>query len=168
VSRLFEITLHPQSTHLEKGSGEKAPGAGGKQKPWLVSNFRFNLGGVDIAKVTKVDSFTIKQQVTDGEVGEDRIPTPVLGQIDVSDLVLTLPDSNAAAFYKWFDAVIQGNSEPQFGTIEVLSANLKTVVFTVELKGLGLHSLAPESTDVGTVAMVVARMFCEEARVIFS
>jgi hypothetical protein len=62
--------------------------------------------------------------------------------------------------------VVLGNSgadQQRQGTLELLSADLGTVLLTVSFRGLGLVSLAEQlPTAVDQVATARAEMYCEE------
>ena len=86
------------------------------------------------------------------------------GKVDVSDLVVTLPESGADTWSSWHQSfVIEGKGDEMQGTIELLDPSLKATLFAVQLAGLGIFSLENVPSQAGQkAAEVVARMYCEE------
>jgi len=157
---LMTVTLSPESTRRQKGSGNKlTPCAMGKaQKKWLASNFRLTIDGLDCTKVSKVDAITIKQKVTEREPGKLEIP----------NLAITLAESSAQSFYDWHeDFVINGNNGSESeknGMLEYLTPNLGQALFTINFQHLGIFRLAPEKAEAGSdqIRRVEAEMYCEQ------
>lgn len=81
---------------------------------------------------------------------------------------VTLPEANAEAFYNWHESfVIKGNNGPdeeRSGTLEFVTPDLKEVLFTLELKNLGIFRLTPEKVEAGSenIRRVKAEMYCHE------
>jgi hypothetical protein len=90
-------------------------------------------------------------------VGPPRIP----------NVVLNLPDTGANDFYTWHqDFVIQGNNgadKEKNGTLEFLSADLRTATFTLSLERLGIFRLTPEKVEAGSesIRRVKVEMYCQ-------
>lgn len=63
------LTIAGQSSTPKKGDGADLKGVvNAKQKKWLSSNFRLRIGDLPTARVSKIDSFTIKQGTVQDEV----------------------------------------------------------------------------------------------------
>src|SRR5215204_6395227 len=162
------VKLTPEYTRRQKGSGQlqSAPGGLKGRAGWTAANFRLQIDGLDCKHVTKIEPLTfaaVAQQV----VGEAREYQKEPAQLEVPDLVLTVPESEAASFFAWHDDfVVRGMNGAQYeknGTLEFLSPNQSDVILTLELKNLGIFRLAsvkPSST--GGIAQVRASMYCEE------
>jgi hypothetical protein len=153
------VTLSPESTQRQKGSGNPIPPCTAKgQKKWLTSNFRLTIDGLDCTKVNKVDGLTIKQQA----VGRE--PT----SIEFPNLAFTLPESAAQPFYEWHeDFVINGNNGSESernGMLEYLTPNLSEALFTIDFRHLGIFKLAPEKAEANSdqILRVRAEMYCEQ------
>src|ERR1700687_1919995 len=60
------VSIVPEQLQLAGGSGKQFPATGAKTKPWLASNCRLNIQGLEPAtqRATKIDSLSIKQKVT--------------------------------------------------------------------------------------------------------
>ena len=85
-----------------------------------------------------------------------------VGPLQIPDLVMTVSETRSEALYDWFEkSVVQGVPDERNGKIELLSADFKTVLFTIELFNLGLWWLATEDGDESVLRRVTAKMFCE-------
>lgn len=163
----IQVTLTPSFTKVVAGSG-KAPTVGPRTKTMTVNNFRLTIDGVDTTRVNKIDSFVLKQKVASNPVGEFRLKEPQTAAPEVGDLIFTVPEASASSLEKWFDSfVIQGNREEKAGKIEMLGPDLKTVVFSISLRGLGIYRLAPEAVEAGKEAprTIEARLYVESATI---
>ena len=72
----FDIEFAPARVRLAKGDGSdirQAPG--GRQQPWVCSNFRFALGALPCARVASVESFTWRCAAAPDAMGVVSPPT---------------------------------------------------------------------------------------------
>lgn len=162
------VKFSPEYTRTAAGSG--AAGARidmQKQKKWLPSNFRLKIDGIDCTRVNKIAPLVLEQKVVADTVGETRDYQQVPALLEIPDLVVTFPESNAADFAAWHhDFVVQGNNGQNFeknGTLELLASDSKTVLFTIGLFNLGIYKLAPEPAAAGSdsIRRLTAAMYCE-------
>jgi hypothetical protein len=163
------VKLTPEYTRRQKGSGQlqSAPGGLKGRGGWTAANFRLQIDGLDCKRVSKIEPLIFTTVVAEEAVGELRDYQKEPAQLDVPDLVITVPESEAASFYAWHeDFVIKGMNGPQYeknGTLEFLGPNEKDTLLTLELKNLGIYRLAPVKPSVtGGIARVSAAMYCEE------
>jgi tail tube protein gp19 len=165
------IKFSPELTRNRKGSGAVVrPPSSKVQKKWLPANFRLTIAGLEAAcaKVNKVEALTIKQTVVQDPVGDQRDYQKEPGKIDFPNLRVTLPEAWAEPFFAWHeDFVIKGNSADQqekSGTLEYLTPDLATALFTLSFKGLGIFKCAPEKAEAGSenIRRVKAEMYCEQ------
>ena len=165
----MSIVLSPERTVLNrKASGKLGLTGGAKaQKKWLPANFRLSIDGIDTKKVSKIDALTVKlPRINFGDCFrcEELPPSPI--KVDFPDVVVTTGEP-AEPLYDWFeDFVIQGNngdSSEKGGSLEYLSSDLKTVLFTLKFRNLGIFELMPVAVDAGgsTVPKLLAAMYCE-------
>lgn len=155
-----EVTLtlkySPEYTRYKKGSGkvQSAAPVGSKVKPWVASNFRLTIDGVDCSKVTKVGAITVKQKA---------------GGLQVSNLTITLAESDAKPFIDWQRAAAVAGGDPQKsqknGSLAVVSADGKQVLLMLSFHGLGIFKLAADKAEANddkikrmTAELVVERM----------
>jgi phage tail-like protein len=166
------VKFAPEYTRAQAktGSAISAPIGKGEQKKWLPSNFRLKIDGLDQSciKVNKVEALTIKQKVVEDPCGERRDYDKVPASIEYPNLVITCAESHADQLYAWHeDFVIKGNNgqdKEKGGTLEYLSADLKTVLFTLTVSGLGIFKLTPEKVESGSenIRRVKGEMYCEQ------
>lgn len=85
----------------------------------------------------------------------------------VPNLVVTLSEQGAQTFTDWHESfVIEGkNSQDQEkeGTLELLAADMKEVLFTLTFHGLGIFRLAADKYEAGNeaVSTLTAEMYGE-------
>jgi hypothetical protein len=163
------VKLAPESTRRLKGSGQLqlAPGGLKGRAGWTAANFRLQIDGVECKGVSKVEPLILTTLVTEEMVGEARDYQKQPYQLDVSDLVITVPESEAASLYAWRDEfVVKGMNGLQYeknGTLEFLTPNRKDTLLTLELKNLGIYRLGSVKPSVtGEIAQVRASIYCEE------
>jgi len=167
----IEVTFDPERLRHRKGSGSKVQGQfGSKHKKWLVNNWRFNMGGWDCAKVSKIGAIEAKISTVKDEVGCFIDATKHPGAVTFTDLEFYASMATAEQFEKEFQkTVIEGvngvETEMQ-GSIEFLSPDLKTTLGTVELINVGMLSLEHEALEANQekVARIKVKCFFEELK----
>jgi hypothetical protein len=144
------INLAPELTRdVTPPTTMPLPGSGSSSL--ISSNFRLSIGGLDCTKVTKIDSFMIRQ---------------ITGGIDFPNLRIELAVVSAESWRAWFRSfVIGGDSSAgneKSGTLSFLAPNLAAVLATISFQNLGIFRLenAPAETS-GEIARVVADLYCE-------
>jgi phage tail-like protein len=164
----FTVKIAPEYTRKRKGGGAKLPPTDAKkQKRWLPSNFRVTIGGLPCERVMKIDSFTVRTAAPQDDIGTARDYEILPTSIEFPNLVITLPESDAEAWFDWHeDFVIKGNndeSKEKSGTLEFLGADLKTVLGTIEFFNLGIFEMRTQRTEVNTdqIRRVKAGLYCE-------
>jgi hypothetical protein len=151
------LRFTPELTRTTKGSGKLSAPSGAKQKKWLASNFRFELGDLPTKRVSKIDAFAIRQRVATDQFGEirERRKQPVV--IEVPDLKITFAEVDLPKWQEWFeDFVIKGNSgqeNEKSGAIAFLDAALAKELGSIELQNVGIYRLAPEPATAGAEAV---------------
>jgi hypothetical protein len=172
----ISFKLAPEWTRTHKGKGKihlsHHPLGRGQQKLWSPANFRLLIDGLEhaCAKVNKIDALVMKQKVTDNAVGETRHVTREPTAIESPNLVITTAESHAGAFYEWEKHfLIQGNcsdEDEKMGTLEYLSSNLKTPLFTIDMDHIGLFKITADKMDAGaeSIRRIKAEMYVEEMK----
>lgn len=162
------VTVAPEYARRVKGSGAKSSSVGTKgKKPWFPSTFRLTIDGIDGKGVSKVEPIVVTQTVAESAIGELREFEKEPAHLELGDLVVTVAESKAADFVAWHnDFVIKGNNgtdAEKTGTLEFLTSDLKQVLFTLELKGLGIFKLVREAGAAAEgISKLRASMYCEE------
>ena len=181
------LKLTPESTQPTKPSGTVPSTVGNKQKAWLPSNFRFELGKLDTSKVSKIDSFTIKQTMVQPstDLGDVTFPEQALvvsvppfvlqpGQIDFPNLRVTLTEASAQTWIDWSESFIrQGLNSDEYeksGSIRFFASDMTTELARVDLFGVGIFDLTDERPlDAGTdtIRKLVAELYVERMAFVF-
>ena len=163
------VRVAPEDARTTKGSGAKvaAPSSAKVQKKWLPSIFRLQIDGVDCKNVRRIEALTIKQNVVDSSIGERRDFLQEESQLELGDLIVTVPESKAADFVAWHDDfVIKGNngsSAEKSGKLELLAPDLKSVLLTLDFGGLGIFKLERRDGGAeGALPTLRAAIYCEE------
>jgi hypothetical protein len=164
---LLTIKFAPEFTTPLAGKGIALPAVATRAKPWLSSNFRLTIPGLDCSRVSKIDAFTIKQPVlAQGQAGQSKV-LPA-GKLEFPNLAISVAEANAGTFYAWFqDMVLKGNVGENFerpGTLELLDPTMKTVLLTIIFEHLGIFGFTPENAEAGAekIKRVKVEMYCEQ------
>jgi len=165
------VTLSPEKTTRSAPSGKADSKMGAKNKAWIQSNFRVSIPGLEDAtrSVSKVDALSVRFKTVSNAVGATREYQRTPAGADISNLVITVPESRAASLYKWQEEFLvqgkNGDANEKTATIELLDASMKGVLFTLSLKGVGLVSVASAPVEAGqeSVRNVQAEMYVESA-----
>ena len=161
------IKFAPETTTPLAGKGSTITSKSA-QKPWLRSNFRLTIPGLDCTRVSKVDAFTVKQKVAQESVGQVHDFPKQPGQLEFPNLAITLAEASAGTFYAWFqDMVLRGKAgeeSEKVGTLELLDPTLTTTLLTITFHHLGIFAFGPEKTTAGAekIRTVKVEMYCEQ------
>jgi phage tail-like protein len=166
------IKFAPEKTTNKLATGGSVKGELGKghQKKWLPANFRLKIDGLDKAcsRVNKIEALTIKQKVVEHAIGDQRDYEKEPASIEYPNLVITCAESHADDLVKWHeDFVVKGNNgqdKEKGGTLEYLTPDLSTVLFTLTFSGLGIFKLTPDKFESGSenIKRMKAEMYCEQ------
>ncbi len=164
------VTFAPEAVRFAPGSGQpmssvkQGPTA---QKRLIPAYFRLRIDGIDCTRVATIDPVLVRQKVNFDAAGAGRpsgsrlLPTGIL---EISNLVVTLNEAGAASFYAWRDDFLaSGNSadiRERNGTLEFLTPDLKTTLFVLTLKHVGIFSMGAEQA--GATRIVRAKMYVED------
>lgn len=137
---------------FKKGEGRKlnAPSGAQKQKLWTACNFSFRLDGFEqpCKRVTKVDSFTIKQNVIEYHMGGARAPIKTPGAIDFPNIVFYVPESDAQPFLEHFAKRGVKGEVPGRLTGEITAYdNENKALFRLHYYGADITNVQPDKAD---------------------
>ena len=170
------VSFMPERVDLVGGTGRTAqPLKSPAQGRWLRSNFRLRIQGLEkeTERVATIEPIEIKVALAQGSgPGADVRTTSIQPTaLDVSNLVVTIPDSQIGAIYKWHeDFVVRGGSnDPRKelqGILEYLAPNRSSALVTLNLINLGIIKVAPDlqATQTG-IRRSKVEMYCESIRV---
>ena len=168
------IKISPEHTSNDPGN----PSVGSKllngKKPWVSGNFHLAIGGVDYVKVGRVEAITVSRSVAPGTAGVSSDKGNESTYVVVSDVMFTLPefstDVGTTALRNWFNsfviAGINGQEQEKNGTLEYLASDMKTSLFTLDLRQLGVYRLSRLNDSGENIQHIQARMYCEQ--IVFS
>ena len=165
----FTVKFTPEFTRRVTGGGVQAnPTASTKQASPLVSNFRLRIQGLeqDCAFARRIEALAIRQKTATPAIGDARDYQQTPGKIEYPNLVFTVAEAHAGSINKWQeDFVLKGNNadnQERPGALELLSPDLKTVLFTLSFGNLGIVAVAPvPATATDSVRSVKVEMYCE-------
>jgi phage tail-like protein len=161
------IEFAPEYTKTVKGKGKLGVAAKQQQKLFLPANFRLELDGIDCTRVSKIDSFTVRQTVVSDDIGDARDYAKEPGKIEFPNLHVTLAESGVATWESWFeDFVVKGmndDAKEKSGAIAFLAPDLKTELGRVKLFNVGIFALrrAVQEAHDESVRHVTADLYCE-------
>lgn len=145
------VSFVPETLQVASGPGKQFPPAT-KTKTGFASNYRLNIQGLEAAtqKATKIDAFTIKQQVVVGQPGgasKGSALTP--GYLEFPNLEIAVPEAFSGPLYGWIDDfVVKGNNgatKERPGLLEYLAPDGKPFA-SVQLYGLGVFKISTEGS----------------------
>lgn len=147
------LAIHPESVRMTKGGGTVSPTLGGRSRPWITSNFRVDIPGLDCSRIKKVGGFTVTIQPK--------------GSIQFPNLKLTMAESSAESWIAWHKSFVvdglNGDNSEKDGAIIFLAADMGTEIGRISLSHLGISSLTfdnPEGAS-NMIRTVTAELYCE-------
>lgn len=157
---------------FKKGGGQKLQQAMGmeQQKLWTSCNFRFSLDGFEqpCKRVTKIDSFTIKQTILEYHAGGARAPIKTGSQIDFPNVSFYVPESDAQPFLDRFTqrgikGQPRGHSAQKSGQIQTYD-NEGRPLFTLEFYEADILNVTPDKSDASSedIKQVKIDLFTEK------
>jgi phage tail-like protein len=141
----LRMVVAPDATTVVPGDGGlvSAPHAK-KQKLWQTSNFRLRVGDLPCGRVSKIDSFTIKQGVkpSDDDRRQHRLePT----KLEIPNLLVTLSASDLQPWFEWYEEFVvagkSGDDAELAGEIALLGPDGSTLL-ELSLHHVGVSSLS--------------------------
>lgn len=150
----FTVKFDPVSIQHAPGDDADIKGqVSNKQKVWQPSSFRVRIGNLPCTRISKVDSFTVKQGIVEDAVGEFRTYDKIPSKLEFPNLKITLSSVDAKDWYDWHkDFCIDGNcgaDKELTGAIEFLAPNGKDVLGSIDLFGVGIFSATTEKLEAG-------------------
>jgi tail tube protein gp19 len=151
-SAYFDVEFESESVRWSKGGGEDIKGQiGVKQKAWLCSNFRVEIGDLPCNRVATVDSFTWKCSVAGDQIGTVREYTKHPAKVTVPDIKLSI---SMADYDKWADRAkawfIDGKhleGDEMTGRIVFLGPDMKEELGWIDLHNVGFKKFSDEDSE---------------------
>lgn len=156
----MQATIAPEILRFEKGNPStdlKAAVGKLRQKLWTAANFQLNLDSPGLkdkcGRCTKIDSFTIKQEVQEYHSGEHRDPVRVPGRMEFPNITFYMPESDAQPFidhYTKYGIGGEVQASPRgTGSIE-LRDNSNSELCRVSLFGVDIANLSADKSEAGS------------------
>lgn len=148
----FDVTFEPERVRWAKGGGNDIRSkVGPKQKAWLCSNFRVEIGSLPCSRVASVDSFTWKCAIASDQIGIHREPTKHPAKVTVPDLKLSISMADhhqwADAARAWFvDGMHEENNEMD-GRIVFLGPDMKKELGEITLMNVGFKKFSKDDLE---------------------
>jgi len=148
----FDIGFEAEEVRWAKGGGEDIRGKiGPKQKAWLCSNFRVEIGGLPCERVATVDSFTWKCAVATDMVGILVENSKHPAKVTVPDIKLSISYADhqawADAAKKWFIDGERREEHEMTGRIVFLGPNMKDELGEITLENVGFKKFSDEDAE---------------------
>lgn len=148
----FDVEFEAEQVRWSKGDQSDIRGKiGPKQKAWLCSNFRVEIGALPCSRVASVDSFTWKCSVAADQIGIFREPTKHPAKVTVPEIKLSIShadhDAWAQAAKKWFVDGHHLEGDEMTGRIVFLDPNMTDEIGEVELQNVGFKKFSDEDSE---------------------
>jgi phage tail-like protein len=163
------VGLSVENMTFLAGTGKKlSPPTGfDSQKLWTACNFSFELKGFETAckRVTKIDSFTVKQNVIEYHMGGARAPIKVPSQIDFPNITFYVPEADAAPFQKHAEtnSIVKGELPARLGGAIHILDNSGRELFSLTFDGSDILSVTPDRSESSSeeIKMVKVEIYTE-------
>jgi hypothetical protein len=167
----FTIKLTPEEIRWTKGGTlPGGPKPSTKETSWLPSNFRMSIPALDCSVVNKIEAISVIPALNRSQdLGISRF-SGTASSMQMSSLVVTLPEAHAEGFYRWKQDSLAGRtagSDPgRFGQLDYLDVSLRGSLFSLSFLGLALQRLVPVKVSAGReqVRLVTAEMYYKDLR----
>lgn len=148
------------SNKLKQNAGSEA------QKSWKACNFHLFLDKYDCCKrVTKIESFTVKQNLIEYHMGGARSPTLTPSAIEFPQLSFTIPENDAEPLIQHFiNRGVKGEVPGRFGGHIETYDNEQTTKFFVNFHDGDIINIQPDKSDATSeeIKMVKVDMYIEK------
>lgn len=167
---LMNVTLAVEHIEYKPGNGKvRVPTAYSREKVWTPSRFRFRIDSLERAceRVTKIDSFTIKQNIIEYHSGLQRAPIKMPSQIEFPQLSFYVPEVDAAPFFERFKARGVGGQVGNNLTGALVSCDPEGKdLFTLTFTGADIISLQPDKSDASSedIKLVKVDLYTESMK----
>jgi hypothetical protein len=149
----------PTATRFQPPSGQPAGNPPPKPPPL---NFKLTIDGLDTSRVSKIESFTVKQSVATDDAG-----TPSV-ELDIPDLSIWVDADPKATWPAWEDDfLIKGNNDQtheRSGSLSFLDQK-SSELFRLSFSNLGVFRGTPSATPDGYP--VKWELYCEDMGMAF-
>ena len=154
----MSATIVPEILRFAPGSNQNLEPTVGqlRQKLWTAANFELNIDGKLADKTrrcTKIDSFTIKQQVHEYHSGNQRDPLRVPGILEFPNINFYVPEADVQPFldhYTKFGIGGERQLSPRLTGSINMKDNAGSELCTVNLFGIDIANITADKAEAGT------------------
>lgn len=164
----LDVSFQPEICRWTKGDNKDIRGNyGTKQKAWLASNFKVEIGGLPCNRIASVDAFEWKCEVSPDDIGEKRESTYHPAKVVTPDLSFSISmadyDAWQQAATKWFINGEHLAANEMQGSITLLGPDMKKEVGRITLHNMGFKKFAKEPFEAGknAIARFKSDFYCE-------
>jgi hypothetical protein len=165
----MNVSIAVEDIVFKPGAGKKLdkPAGFDGQKQWTANNFRFRLDGFEAqcTRVTKIDSFTVKQNILEYHAGGFRAPFKSSSTLEFPNLTFYIPEADASSFQDHFkkrgvDGEVPGRLTGSITTFDQEGTDL----FELSFEGADICSVQPEKLDAGSeeIKLVKIEIYTEK------
>ena len=149
------VSLQPEYVEIKPGSGGSVRASDStKQKMWTASSFELDIDGLDCTHVSKIDGFSVKQNVRQFHTGESRFPEIEPTSLEFGNVTIYMALDYATDFINWHkEYVVKGAKEHESeknGTISFLDQSGTKELFSVVLYRVGVCNLEIDKSQAGS------------------
>ncbi len=152
---------------------ESPPGMRQPNKLWHSANFRFVIDGMEDAcrRVTKVEGFSIKQQILEYPSGNRRTPLRVPGRLEYPQfLTIYMPRVDADPFFEAANARLLDYDAPAeggiTGYIEFMGPDRSTLC-TINMTGVDVVSAEPQKLEASAENLHMVKVMVQVEKLAF-
>jgi hypothetical protein len=170
----LSVKMTPERIRYSKGTGAVISGeADMKQKKFLLSNFRFELGSLPCSRVAKVEGIKWTQELSADEVGQFREPTKHPTSVKLDNLKLEISAADIAPWQEWHKSfVIDGKctqGDELTGSLTMLGPDMAEELCTFDFINVGIISLEYGSGEANnnSLARFNVELYVEELKLTY-
>jgi phage tail-like protein len=155
-SAYMSVALAVEDILFKKGDGNplKMNKGIGTQKDWKANNFTFSIDGFakECSRVTKVESFTVKQNIIEYASGGRRSVAKVASAIDFPPISFSMPEADAQPLLEHFkrrgvDGEVPGRLHGQIDTFDNQDPAQRQSTFRIQFFGADITNAQPDKSD---------------------
>jgi hypothetical protein len=165
---LITIGLAPELVRESKPTGAAALPLTVRGREATTANWSLDIGGLG-GKISRIDSFTVRQKLVANATGELRDYQRQPGTIEYPNLTVTMSESGDDKWVAWFqDFVFKGNNgdaQEKTGTLTLFGPDMKKPIVTIKLYNVGIYSWEPVAVESGTIRKMQAKLYVERMEI---
>jgi hypothetical protein len=158
----LRVTLVFQGDYAQS-SAPPPPLPGALRNGFVPTSFGFEIPGVDLSRISRVEAFTIKRKVAFDDLGDSKGATMTHAeQTEIPNILVTLPREHSDGLAAWRDASFAASpgSNEKNGTLNLLDGSARAIV-TFQFTNLGILRLSVVPNAGPAPRLMQAEFYCE-------